>query len=107
MNTQQKGWRLVAKRCFDVASALVALVLLMPVLTIAAVAVAITMGLPILFRHERPGRNGRIFTLYKFRTMRMARTAAESGIEHDAERLTPVGAFLRRWSIDELPQFFN
>jgi lipopolysaccharide/colanic/teichoic acid biosynthesis glycosyltransferase len=64
------------------------------------------MGLPILFRQQRPGLHGKPFTLLKFRTMTDARDA-QGNLLPDAERLTPFGSFLRRTSLDELPAFFN
>ncbi|MCL1940876.1 MAG: sugar transferase [Synergistaceae bacterium] len=66
------------------------------------------MGAPVLFVHERAGRNGKPFRLYKFRTMTDAKTEGGEGeLLPDAERLTPFGSKLRKYSLDELPQFFN
>ena len=72
----------------------------------SALAIAITMGRPILFQQLRPGLRGRPFTMYKIRTM----TPSKAGDVYyltDAERLTPIGRFLRRTSIDELPELWN
>lgn len=88
------------KRLIDVVAASIGLVVLMPLLTVIAVAIRVSMGRPVLFRQRRPGYRGRPFTLIKFRTMR-----ATSGT--DAERLTWLGRFLRRLSLDELPQLWN
>jgi sugar transferase EpsL len=79
---------------------------LSPVLLITAVVVRLSLGAPVLFRQVRPGRNGRPFTLYKFRTMRDATDAAGHTLP-DGERLTNVGRVLRNWSLDELPELWN
>ena len=94
------------KRGFDVAAASVALALLLPVMMAAAAAVWISVGRPILFRQTRPGYKGVPFRMYKFRTMRQPR-AGELWYNTDAERLTGAGRFLRRTSIDELPELWN
>ena len=96
----------LVKRGIDIVGAVVGLVVMSPVLAAAAAAVAISMGRPVLFRHVRPGLNAQSFTLYKFRTMRPAR-ADEVAYRTDAQRLTPVGRFLRRTSLDELPELWN
>jgi sugar transferase EpsL len=88
------------KRAIDLAVALSAGTLLLPLILVIALAIRITMGAPVLFRQRRIGRGERPFTIYKFRTM----TAGEAA---DAERLTPLGRFLRRSSLDELPQLWN
>ena len=91
-----------AKRAFDVVGAAVMLVLLAPVLVMVAIAVRVTMGAPVLFRQVRPGRDGRPFTLVKFRTMTDARDRAGEPLA-DAERLTALGRFLRRTSSTRCP----
>lgn len=90
------------KRGLDVVASGLGLLVLGPVLVCLAVAVRLSIGAPVLFRQQRPGRRARLFTLYKFRTM----TGAD-GTGPDAERLTRLGRFLRRTSLDELPQLFN
>lgn len=106
--TSSVGYFLV-KRAFDFAfSSAVLIVLAIPMLAIA-IAVKLTSRGPILFRQQRVGRNSKLFTMYKFRTMRMA-YAAEGDTGWTAEndpRRTRFGTFLRRTSLDELPQFFN
>lgn len=99
--------RRAAKRAIDVVGAATGLVVLSPLLGGAAVAIAATMGRPILFRHIRPGRCGKPFTMYKFRTMRPSRDGEAVYFRTDAQRLTRLGRFLRATSIDELPELFN
>ncbi|MBR6040481.1 MAG: sugar transferase [Clostridia bacterium] len=94
------------KRPQDFLCALLAIIVLSPVLLTVAILVRIKLGSPILFRQERPGRNGKIFKLYKFRTM----LPPKDGIidpKQDAARLTPFGKKLRATSLDELPELFN
>ncbi len=99
----------IVKRLFDVVVAGVATLLLLPVLAVVAVAVKLTSPGPVLFRQQRLGRDARPFGIYKFRTMRqdMADSRAETLTKRGDARVTPLGAFLRRTSIDELPQLFN
>jgi sugar transferase EpsL len=94
------------KRLLDLGGALVAIVVLSPVLAWTALAVAAVMGRPILFRQVRPGRDGRPFTILKFRTMRQPRRD-EVWYATDDQRITPLGRFLRSSSIDELPELWN
>jgi sugar transferase EpsL len=88
------------KRPLDLFTSCLLLVLASPFLALIAVAAAISQGLPVLFRQTRPGLYGRPFKLVKFRTMRQ-------GTGTDAQRLTRLGRFLRRTSLDELPAFWN
>ena len=94
------------KRLFDIVASAVGLLLLSPVLIAIAVASRLSMGPGVLFRQQRPGRGGRVFTMYKFRTMRDAFDASGAQLP-DSERITRVGGVLRRWSLDELPELFN
>jgi lipopolysaccharide/colanic/teichoic acid biosynthesis glycosyltransferase len=91
------------KRLLDILLAGVGLVILSPVLLAVALAVRFGLGTPILFRQVRPGLKGRPFTLYKFRSLR----EDPSGTRSDEERLTRLGASLRRASLDELPELWN
>jgi len=97
---RQTGWRLGVKRSADVAIAAVALAASAPALAASALAVRIAMGRPVLFRQVRPGRQARLFTVYKLRTM-------AAGPGDDAVRLTTLGRLLRASSLDELPQLWN
>jgi lipopolysaccharide/colanic/teichoic acid biosynthesis glycosyltransferase len=89
------------KRTIDIAGALAGLLLSAPVMLAAAAYIRLSMGSSVLFRQQRAGKDGAIFTLFKFRTMR------EGAHLPDAERLTAAGMLLRSLSIDELPQFWN
>jgi lipopolysaccharide/colanic/teichoic acid biosynthesis glycosyltransferase len=94
------------RRVIDVAVSVTALVLLAVPLALAALLVKLSSAGPIFFRQRRVGRYGRPFSLYKFRSMRMAPRGPAVTSEGDP-RVTGVGAFLRRWKIDELPQLWN
>lgn len=94
------------KRIFDIAVASLVFVLFLPVLLVLIVLVRMYHGAPVLFGQIRPGFKGMPFRIYKFRTMTNAR-AADGTLLQDAERLTPLGRFLRASSLDELPELFN
>ena len=94
------------KRPLDFLCALLATIVLSPVLLITAFLVRIKLGSPVLFTQDRPGKDGKIFKLYKFRTM-LPPKEGQSGPEYDAQRLTPFGKKLRSTSLDELPELFN
>jgi lipopolysaccharide/colanic/teichoic acid biosynthesis glycosyltransferase len=102
------------KSVLDKFVAVIALILLFPVILMVAIAIYFNMGSPIIFTQPRPGKDGKIFTLYKFRTM--IPDACESVSDNitftgthppDAHRITPLGQFLRKTSLDELPQLWN
>lgn len=96
----------VIKRAVDFIGAFFALVLLSPVLCLLCILVRFKLGSPVLFKQKRPGKNGKIFTLYKFRTMTDERD--ENGeLMPDEIRLTKFGKLLRNLSLDELPEFIN
>lgn len=94
------------KRLVDIIGAFAALLILSPVIAAAAVAVRWRMGAPILFAQQRPGRGGKPFRMFKFRTMIDARDA-DGQLLPDGERLAPLGRFLRSSSIDELPGLWS
>jgi lipopolysaccharide/colanic/teichoic acid biosynthesis glycosyltransferase len=94
-----------AKRILDVCGAAVLLLISLPVQLVVAIVVASKLGRPVLFRQQRPGRHGKIFTLSKFRSMVDADPAR--GLITDGERLTHFGAVLRATSLDELPTLMN
>jgi lipopolysaccharide/colanic/teichoic acid biosynthesis glycosyltransferase len=101
-----RGGAVKAKRALDVVGASVGLVLLSPVLLAIALAVLVSDGRPILFRHPRPGLRGVPFVLFKFRTMRALRRG-EVLYAQDHQRITRLGRFLRATSLDELPELWN
>jgi lipopolysaccharide/colanic/teichoic acid biosynthesis glycosyltransferase len=94
------------KRILDIALSAAGLLLTAPVIVVVALVVRATLGAPILFAQQRPGLRGRPFVLYKFRTMTVARSADGEPLP-DAARLTRAGAWLRKLSLDELPQLWN
>lgn len=107
------------KRVMDLVLAILAVIVLSPLLLLIALAILATMGRPVFFAQKRAGLNGRVFFLYKFRTMIPDARKLQAGlmdanemdgpvfkVKHDP-RITPLGRFLRRSTLDELPQFFN
>lgn len=100
----QPYWRL--KRAFDFGLSLLLIVAMAPVMLVVAAAVAIDIGMPVLFWQERPGAFGRRLRLYKFRTMSSAHDDEGNRIP-ESERSSAIGRFLRRTRLDELPQLFN
>lgn len=131
--TRLEGWGGILKRLIDIIGSIILIILSSPIMLLAAIATVLETGFPVIFRNERVGENGRIFTTLKFRSMYqhysigtqfknqkqalayeaelIATKNSKNGGPiykiHDDPRITRVGKFLRRWSIDELPQFFN
>ena len=95
-----------SKRLFDLTFALIALVILSPIILVTAILVRIFLGTPVLFKQQRPGYKGRPFFIYKFRSM-TNRLSPDGSLLPDAERLTRFGRLLRSLSLDELPELFN
>lgn len=94
------------KRAIDILASLAALILLIPVLLILYLLVRINLGKPVFFKHQRPGKNEKIFTLYKFRSMTDERDS-NGNLLPDEARLTKFGGLLRSSSLDELPELVN
>lgn len=131
--TRLTGWNRIIKRFFDIIASLFLIVLFSPVFVIVAIIIALETGWPIIYKNERVGQNEKKFFALKFRSMRqkfstgpqfgpqgeealrlekelIAAQSVKSGPIYkikDDPRVTPFGRFLRRWSWDELPQFFN
>ena len=103
---KRSAYTLFFKRFFDIIISLSVLIFLSPVYIALAIAVRIRHGSPVLFCQERPGKNGKVFKMYKFRTMTNERD--ENGeLLPDEKRLTRFGEKLRSTSLDELPEFIN
>ena len=97
----------ILKYIFDRVMALVGLLFLWPLLLVVAVLIKLQMpGGPVLFCQKRVGRNGKLFTLYKFRTMSMHHSGSSVSVAGEA-RITPLGATLRKYKLDELPELWN
>ncbi len=104
---KKKGiYESLIKRVLDFIIALFALVILWPFLVVIAVLVRIKLGAPVIFKQQRPGKDGKIFALYKFRTMTDAKDE-EGNLLPDSKRMTPFGHLLRKLSLDELPELWN
>ena len=98
----------LGKRSIDILGALLALLLFLPLLCSIALAIRLESGGPVIFKQRRTGHLGRIFTIYKFRTMTVAEDCANvRQATRDDARVTAVGGILRKLSLDELPQFLN
>jgi len=99
----------IVKRVFDLAASTLLLILALPVMLVVAFFIYLESGLPVLYRQERVGQGGRIFTLYKFRSMRVdaEKAGTPCWAAADDDRTTRVGRFIRNWRFDELPQLFN
>ena len=96
------------KRLFDCVAIIPALPMVVPACLIIALAVRLTSKGPVLFMQKRMGRNGRVFTIVKFRSLEHGQAKAHQAVTTaDNQRFTPVGPFLRRWKLDELPQLWN
>lgn len=96
----------VSKRIFDLLASTLLLILLSPLMLVLFLLICFRLGWPVIFSQERPGKNGKIFKLFKFRTMHEVYDRHGAPLP-DADRLTPLGKFLRSFSLDELPEFIN
>ena len=99
-------YRKYIKRMLDFILSLLAIIILSPVLLITAILVKIKLGSPVIFKQQRPGKNEKIFTLYKFRTM-TDKKDEKGNLLPDEQRLTKFGKILRSTSLDELPELLN
>lgn len=104
---RQKVYEKYIKRPQDFCCAIIALFVLSPIMLVIACLVWMKLGVPVIFRQERPGLNNKIFTLYKFRTMTDARNGETGELLPDEVRLTSFGKLLRTTSLDELPELIN
>ncbi|MHC4156435.1 MAG: sugar transferase [Planctomycetota bacterium] len=96
------------QRILDICVSLLAVILLLPVLAVIIIAIKVSSRGPAIFKQERAGKDGKAFTFYKFRTMKVGGDAFGSSPKSgDDPRLTRSGRFLREYSLDELPQLFN
>ena len=102
-------YKLFVKRCIDILLSAVALIVLFPILLVVAIVVKIDSKGPAIFKQQRLGKNGKVFNIYKFRSMCLDAEFSGSGVYSGKgdSRVTKVGKFLRASSIDELPQFWN
>lgn len=99
-------YRKIFKRFFDVIFSLLAIIILLPLYIIISIFVTIFMGWPVLFKQQRPGKNEKIFSMYKFRTMNNKKDK-KGKLLPDDKRLTKFGIILRKTSLDEIPELFN
>lgn len=107
MKKHKKGfYEKYIKRPQDFCCALAAIIVLSPIMAVTAVLVRVKLGAPVIFKQERPGLHGKIFTLYKFRTMTDAKDK-NGNLLPDEVRLTKFGKMLRSTSLDELPELIN
>ena len=106
MKHQPRLYEKYIKRCVDFILALVAIIVLSPVLVVVAILVRLKLGSPVLYKQQRPGLHECVFTIYKFRTMTDERDV-NGELMPDEIRLTKFGKILRSTSLDELPELFN
>jgi Undecaprenyl-phosphate glucose phosphotransferase len=103
------GWDSVAKRAFDIVFSLIGILLFSPIMIATAIAIKLDSKGPVLFRQKRHGFNNEVIEVYKFRSMYADQSdpSAKKTVTRNDPRVTGVGRFIRKTSIDELPQFFN
>ena len=99
-------YRKYVKRFLDIILAIIAIVITLPIFLLTGILVLIFLGKPAIFRQKRPGKDEKIFTMYKFRTMTNKKDK-DGNLLPDELRLTKFGKFLRKTSLDEIPEFIN
>lgn len=99
-------YRKYIKRLLDIILSMLGIIITFPIFLVVGIFVIIFLGRPAIFRQKRPGKDGKIFTLYKFRTMTNKKDK-QGNLLPDEQRLTKFGKFLRKTSLDEIPEFFN
>ena len=99
-------YRKYVKRFLDIILAIIAIVITLPIFLLTGILVLIFLGKPAIFRQKRPGKDEKIFTMYKFRTMTNKKDK-DGNLLPDDQRLTKFGKFLRKTSLDEIPEFIN
>ena len=97
----------MTKRLFDFCSSLIGLILLMPVLILISIAIKISSSGPVLFCQKRVGKDGKLFTLIKFRSMTVQQESNSTATVLGDVRITKIGVFLRKYKLDELPELWN
>ena len=98
---------MLLKSCFDRLVSFFGLIIFFPVLFIVAILIRVKMsGGPVIFKQNRVGKNGRLFTMYKFRSMTVGHGGSSVSVAGDS-RITPLGAVLRKYKLDELPELWN
>jgi len=105
-STLHKSVNSKSKRLIDIATGVLGIILFSVIIFLTAIFIYITMGRPIFFVQTRPGLNEKLFKLWKFRTMKTP-INGEEWLFSDGDRITPIGKIIRKYSIDELPQFWN
>jgi lipopolysaccharide/colanic/teichoic acid biosynthesis glycosyltransferase len=94
------------KRAFDIVASFVGIILLLPLFLVITILIKIFMPGPVLFRQFRTGRYGNLFSIFKFRTMKLDHDGSSISIKGQS-RITPLGAVLRKYKLDELPELWN
>lgn len=97
----------MTKRLFDFCSSLTGLIVLMPILIIISITIKISSSGPVIFSQKRVGRDGELFTLIKFRSMTVKQESNSTATARGDVRITKIGAFLRKYKLDELPELWN